>query len=305
MVVTADPSDLVHVYLDEIGRYALLTPDDERRLAEAVQRGRAAEAELSRPGLSARRRRQLSRTVAEGRVARQEFVEANLRLVVAIARQYRRRQVELPDLVQEGNLGLMHAVDRFDWRLGNRFSTYATWWIRQSISRALDTSARSIRLPIHREADARLLVRTRERLVADLHRPPTVEELAVASGIPVARVEATLHFPEASVSLSAPLGEDGSELVDVIADPRTRSPEDQAADLAGREELARLVAALPLRLAQVIEWRYGLADGVPQTREEVARRLGVTRERVRQLEQRALSRLRRAASPGLADQLVA
>jgi RNA polymerase primary sigma factor len=305
MTVTADPSDLVHVYLDEIGRHPLLTAADERRLAEAVQRGRAAEDELCRPGLGARRRRQLRQTVAEGRAARQAFVEANLRLVVAIARQYKRRHGELLDLVQEGNIGLLHAVDRFDWRLGNRFSTYATWWIRQSISRALDTSARSIRRPIHREAEARTLSRVRETLEAQLHRPPTLEELADASGIPVTRVEGTLRLPEASVSLSTPLGEDGSELVDVLADPHAVCPEEETAELATRAELARLVAGLPPRLAQVIGWRYGLTDGVPESREQVARRLGVTRERVRQLEQRALARLRRVASPELIDGLVA
>jgi RNA polymerase sigma factor (sigma-70 family) len=301
------PSDLTRLYLSEIGRRALLTAEDERRLSKSIHDGRAAARELERSGLTATRRRQLRRTQQLGDQARREFVEANLRLVVAIAGQYRRRNVDLLDLIQEGNIGLVRAVDRFDWRRGNRFSTYAAWWIRQAITRGLDTSARSIRLPVHREVENRALARARQRLEAELHRQPTVDELADASGIALDRVVADLQLPEVTISLSSPTDDngDGRRVIDVLADPHAESPEARAGDNACRVELERMVAKLPARLAEIVRLRFGLVDGEPRTREQVATQLGVSAERVRQLEQRALFRLRRQAPPGMLEQLLA
>jgi RNA polymerase sigma factor (sigma-70 family) len=299
-------TDLTQVYLDQIGRHRLLTVDEERRLSEAVRAGARAALQLRTPGvhLTPADRRRLRRAVAEGEAARQTFIEANLRLVVAVARPYQGRGVDLMDLVQEGNIGLLRAVDRFDGKMGNRFSTYAVWWIRQSILRAFDTS-RSIRLPVHRETERRTLARVREALQAELHRPATIEELAEASGIDLDRVRSDLDLPEASVSLSTDIGADGLQLGEVLPDARAPAPDDHVvgADLAA--DLARLVGTLPPRLATVVRLRFGFDDGEPRTREEVARVLGVTRERVRQLEQRALARLRRSASPELLDLIVA
>jgi RNA polymerase primary sigma factor len=300
-------TDLTQVYLDQIGRHPLLTIDEERRLSEAVRAGARAARQLRSPGsgdLSPSSRRRLRRAVAEGEAARQTFVEANLRLVVAVARPYQGRGVDLMDLVQEGNIGLLRAVDRFDGQMGNRFSTYAVWWIRQSILRAFDTS-RSIRLPVHRESERRTLARVREALHAELHRPATIEELAEASGIDAARVRFDLGMPEASVSLSTAVGADGLQLGDVLPDDEAVAPDDAVAGTDLTSDIARLVATLPPRLATVVRLRFGFGDGEPLTREEVATRLGVTRERVRQLEQRALARLRRSASPELLDHIVA
>jgi RNA polymerase sigma factor (sigma-70 family) len=300
------PSDLLRQYLSEIGRRALLSADDERRLAQTIQEGRAAARELERPGLTSSRRRRLRRTVALGEQARLEFVESNLRLVVAIAAQYRRRHVDLLDLIQEGNIGLVRAVDRFDWRRGNRFSTYAAWWIRQAITRALDTSARSIRLPVHREVENRALARTRQWLESELHRQPTTDELADASGIALERVIDDLQLPEVTMSLSTPTNDDeGRRMIDVLPDPQAESPEARAGERAGRVELHRLVATLPPRLEEIVRLRFGLDDGEPRTRDQVARHLGVSTERVRQLEQRALFRLRTQAPPGVLEQLLA
>ena len=296
--------DLTQVYLDQIGRHRLLTPDDERRLSERVRVGAQAARRLRDPDISPSARRRLGGAIADGEAARQAFVEANLRLVVAVARPYQGRGVDLMDLVQEGNIGLLRAVDRFDWRMGNRFSTYAVWWIRQSILRAFDSS-RSIRLPVHRETERRALARTREALQAELHRPATCEELAEASGIDVARVRSDLVLPEASVSLSTAVGADGLQLGDVLPDVQSPAPDDHVSDEDLTADVARLVAGLPSRLGLIVRLRFGLGDGEPRSREQVAATLGVTRERVRQLEQRAIARLRRTASPELLDHILA
>ena len=297
-------SDLTQIYLDQIGRHRLLTPDDERRLSEEVRAGAEAARRLHDDDLGPATRRRLRRAVAEGDAARQAFVEGNLRLVVAVARPYQGRGVDLMDLVQEGNIGLLRAVDRFDWRLGNRFSTYAVWWIRQSLLRAFDTS-RSIRLPVHRETERRALARTRETLQAELHRPATCEELAEASGIDPDRVRADLDLPEVTVSLSTAVGADGLRLGEILPDQQAPAPDDRVAGDELTGDIARLVAALPPRLAMVIRLRFGLGDGEPRSREQVAAVLGVTSERVRQLEQRAVARLRRTASPELLDHIIA
>jgi RNA polymerase sigma factor (sigma-70 family) len=297
--------DLTRVYFGDIGHHRLLSGDDERQLSQAIQIGLRARRALEEPGLGPARRRQLRVAIARGEQARQEFVEANLRLVVAIARPYQRRGADLMDLVQEGNIGLVRAVDRFDWRLGNRFSTYATWWIRQSILRALDTSSRSIRLPVQRGSESRALARVQDALQAELQRSATIEELAEATGIGLDRVRVDLDLPEATVSLSTPVGEDGGQLGDVLPDPTAVAPDDHTADLDLSADIARLVETLPPRLATLIRLRFGLGDGVPRSREQVARTLGVTKERVRQLEQRALARLRKNASPGLHDHILA
>jgi RNA polymerase sigma factor (sigma-70 family) len=297
-------TDLTQVYLDQIGRHRLLTIEEERRLSRAVRAGAQASRRLGSPDLTPAVKRRLRRTVADGEAARQTFVESNLRLVVAVARPYQRCGVDLMDLVQEGNIGLLRAVDRFDGQMGNRFSTYAVWWIRQAILRAFDTS-RSIRLPVHRETERRTLARVRESLQAELHRPPTIEELAEASGIDLARVRTDLDLPEASVSLSMAVGNDGLQLGDVLPDPSGHAPDDAVTGTDLSTDIARLVATLPPRLATVIRLRFGFGDGEPLTREEVAATLGVTRERVRQLEQRALARLRRSASPELLDHILA
>ena len=287
--------DLVRLYLNEIGRYPLLTKGDEERLGRAVEEGQEAAAELEAGGrrLSPARRRGLERRVAEGERATLEFCQANLRLVVSIAKRYQASGLPLLDLVQEGNLGLLHAVEKFDHKKGFKFSTYATWWIRQAITRGIANTGRTIRLPVHAGDLVTRVQRAQSRLESQLGHRPTPEELGRDLDLPASRVEEILVMATDPVSISAPLSEEGEgELGDVIEDTSAMSPLEEAIANAIPGELARLLAVLDDREQEILRLRYGLDQGVPRTLEEVGERMHLTRERIRQIESRALCKLR-------------
>jgi len=287
--------DLVRLYLNEIGRYPLLTKADEERLGEAVAQGLAAAAELARPGpaLPAARRRRLRTLVQAGERATTEFCQANLRLVVSIAKRYQASGVPLLDLVQEGNLGLLHAVEKFDHKKGFKFSTYATWWIRQAITRGIANTGRTIRLPVHAGDLVNRVQRASARLEVRLGRRPNAEELAGEVDLTPARVAEVLAMSTEAVSISAPLSEDGDgELGDVMEDVTAVSPLEQVVADAVPYEMARLLAVLDEREREILKLRYGLDQGEPRTLEEVGERMHLTRERIRQIESRALCKLR-------------
>src|SRR5439155_21738364 len=263
--------DVVHLYLSDVGRRALLTKDDEARLAKLIEAGADAGRQLGdRGGASPERRRALCRTVRAGDDARHTFVEANLRLVVSIAKKYQPSGVPLDDLVQDGNLGLIRAVAKFDWRKGFKFSTYATWWIRQSIQRGIARTAHTIRLPIRA---AEQLLRDRKtwaRLGAELRRTPTLGEVAAELELPEHDVTVILRRGIDPVSLSEPLSANSdAELADVVADRSAASPVDAAATALLPREVAKLLAPLRAREREILTLRFGLDGGEPRSLEEV------------------------------------
>jgi RNA polymerase sigma factor (sigma-70 family) len=290
----ARDQDLVRAYLDEVGRYSLLTKADEARLGRLVRAGQEAKAELESEGpLTPARRRQLRRAVRAGEEATETFVKANLRLVVSVASKYQWSGLPLLDLVQEGNLGLIHAVEKFDWRKGFKFSTYATWWIRQAIGRAIDNTARTIRLPGHVGDQIRKVKRTQSTLEARLGRPPTEDELAAETGIDAQVVLDLLRYDDEPISLAGHVGEgEDTELGDLIADRSNRSPFEEAADLLLPEEIDRLLSPLGETEREVLRLRYGLDRGEPRTLDEVGEVLSLSGERIRKIERSALKKLR-------------
>jgi RNA polymerase sigma factor (sigma-70 family) len=292
--------DLVRLYLNDIGKHGLLTKDDEARLAQVIEAGREARAELeAAKDLTAVRRRQLRQLARAGDDATETFVQANLRLVVSIAKKYQSSGLPLLDLIQEGNLGLIHAVEKFDWRRGFKFSTYATWWIRQAISRGIDNSARTVRLPVHAGDEVRRLAKTRDRLESDLGRQPTLEELAADMDLAEDQVAEIMRFGADPLSLSAPIGEEGdAELGEIVSDMGAASPFDAVVDLLMPEEIDKLLAPLDDREREVLRLRYGLDRGEPRTLDDVAEHFQLTRERIRQIEKGAMAKLR---APGLND----
>jgi RNA polymerase sigma factor (sigma-70 family) len=306
--VERDDEDLVRLYLSEIGQFELLTKDDEARLAQALESGVAAERELEQAGraLTAARRRELRRLVRQGEAAERAFVQANLRLVVSIAKKYQASGLPLLDLVQEGNLGLMHAVEKFDWRKGFKFSTYATWWIRQAITRGIANTGRTIRLPVHAGDTMARVQKARGRLELQLGRPPLMAELAVELELPEEKVVEALRFAVEPLSLSEPLREDGDAVLgDVVEDRTAVSPFDEVADHLLGEEVARLLEPLDEREREVLTLRFGLDRGEPRTLEEVGEHFELTRERIRQIEARAMSKLRHPSSDTGARDLLA
>jgi len=305
--VERDDEDLVRLYLNDVGRHALLSKDDEVRLAQQIAAASVANDALAEGGrtISPNERRTLRRTVRRGAAAHDVFVLANLRLVVSIAKKYQVSGLPLLDLIQEGNLGLIHAVDKFDWRKGFKFSTYATWWIRQAISRGIANTSRSIRLPVHANDRLAVLQRVREDLEARLGRPPTRGEVAEALDIPEAKVLDVLLFPAAPLSLSEPLGEDAAtELGDLVEDHSQLSPCDAAILALLPAEVTILLSTLNERERLVISLRYGLDRGESRTLEEVGVQVHLTRERIRQIEAKALSKLRHPANPNSARSLL-
>jgi RNA polymerase primary sigma factor len=259
--------DLFRVYLDQIGRHRLLTREDEVELAQAIEAGDDA--------------------------AKQRMIEANLRLVVTIARRYSATGLPIGDLVQEGNLGLMRAVEKFDWRMGFKFSTYATWWIRQSIARgAADRGTRGIRLPVHVDEQMGRLWRAQTRMHERLGREPTDDELADALDLPVERIVRLKDTAQTVTSLDAPVGEDGAVLQDLLEDSAV-GPDELAVEAVGREALEEVLDALPEREREVLVLRFGLDSGTPRTLAEVGSAMGFSRERARQVERDALATLRR------------
>ena len=292
-----DDHDLVHLYLSDVGGHALLTKDDEARLAKLIEAGADARRQLrDLNGLARARRRALCRTVRAGDDARHRFVEANLRLVVSIAKKYQASGVPFPDLVQDGNLGLIRAVAKFDWRKGFKFSTYATWWIRQSIQRGIASTAHTIRLPIQATDQLLRARKTWARLEAELRRTPTLGEVAAELELPEHDVSVILRRGIDPVSLSEPLsaGSD-TELADVVADRSAASPVEAAATALLPREVAKLLAPLPAREREILTLRFGLDGGEPRSLEEVGRHFHLTRERIRQLQARAMCKLRHPA----------
>jgi RNA polymerase primary sigma factor len=286
--------DSIQNYLQEIGRVALLNAAEEIALAERIERANAAAERLaSEEQLRSDQLVGLRADLASGQDARRHLIQANLRLVVSIAKKYIGRGLSLLDLIQEGNIGLMRAVEKFDYHKGNRFSTYATWWIRQAVSRAIAEQGRTIRLPVHMSESVGQVKRTAERLAQVLERQPSADEIATALGQPVDRIERVLKAARRPVSLESPVGEDGEHtLGDFLPDDELPTPADFASQQLLRADLALALDHLSERERRIIDLRYGLGDGQRRTLEEVGRTLGMTRERARQIEAEALRRLR-------------
>jgi RNA polymerase primary sigma factor len=300
---TSGPSsDLFRQYLREIGRIPLLTAAEEVELARRVEAGLFAEEKLSNtPDLDSQLALDLDRLVVMGRMAKRRLIEANLRLVVSVAKRYVGRGLTMLDLVQEGNLGLIRAVEKFDYARGYKFSTYATWWIRQAMSRALADQARTIRVPVHVVELINRVVRVQRRMLQERGYEPTPDEVAAHLDLPPERVSEVLRLAQEPVSLHAPVGEeDDVALGDLIEDGDATSPVESAAFLLLREHLEVVLSTLGERERKVVQLRYGLADGRPRTLEEIGRIFGVTRERIRQIESKTLNKLRDHA---FADQL--
>jgi RNA polymerase primary sigma factor len=289
---TADP---VKDYLKQIGKVALLNAGQEVELAKRIEAGLFADHKLTDDGgsLGAGQSIDLERIAADGRRAKNHLVEANLRLVVSLARRYAGRGMLLLDLIQEGNLGLIRGVEKFDYTRGYKFSTYATWWIRQAITRAMADQSRTIRLPVHIGEAISTLARVQRQMLQDLGREPTPGELAAQLDMtPEEVIELRQHGRE-PVSLHTPLGEDGSELGDLIEDSHAIQPGEAVSFTLLQEQLHSVLGTLSEREAGVVSLRYGLADGQPKTLDEIGNLYGVSRERIRQIESRAMSKLRR------------
>jgi RNA polymerase sigma factor (sigma-70 family) len=285
--------DLVRLYLDNIGVYPLLTQADECRLSKAYQEGQVAKEELGRGEAKGARRQRLLAAAQRGDVASEQFVNANLRLVVSIAKRYQSTDVPLLDLIQEGNLGLMHAVTKFDWRRGFKFSTYATWWIKQAISRGIDNTSRTIRLPVHAGDQVRRLMRTKHQLEGQTGRTPSPSELAQALGINERQVADLIRHGSETVSLDARVGPDGeSELGEMVTDETAPSPFDVVTQAMLSGEVDKLLSLLDEREQEILRLRYGLDRGEPMTLAEVGLTLQLTRERIRQIERSAMTKLR-------------
>ena len=297
--IDRDEEDLVRLYLTDIGQYTLLTKDDEVRLAKAIEAGKLANEEMTNStNLTPTKRRELRKAAREGEIAERAFVQSNLRLVVSIAKKYQASGLPLLDLIQEGNLGLMHAVEKFDWRKGFKFSTYATWWIRQAITRGIANTGRTIRLPVHAGDTLARLQKARSRLELKFGRPATLAELAKEVEMPEDKVTEALRFAAEPLSLSEPLREDGdAELGDVVEDRSAESPFEVAATALLPEEIQRLLAPLDEREREILRLRFGLdGSGEGRTLEEVGEHFQLTRERIRQIEARAMSKLRHPSS---------
>ncbi|MDH3755759.1 MAG: RNA polymerase sigma factor RpoD [Acidimicrobiia bacterium] len=289
-------SDPVRMYLKEIGRVPLLTGAEEVSLAKRIEVGLAATAEIDeaaeRGGIDAARRRELRLLVRDGDEAHRALTRANLRLVVSIAKRYVGRGMLLLDLIQEGNLGLMRAVEKFDHSKGFKFSTYATWWIRQAITRAIADQARTIRIPVHMVESMNKVLRMQRQMMQELEREPTVDELADRVDMTPARVREILRISQDPLSLDSPVGEDDSNLGDFIEDQGAEAPSDAAARNMLGTALVEALDDLNDREKEVVRLRFGLDDGRPRTLEEVGRQFGVTRERIRQIEAKTLAKLR-------------
>jgi RNA polymerase sigma factor (sigma-70 family) len=285
--------DLVRQYLKEIGSYPLLSQAQETELARAIEEGDSASRQLAQLSCADETERQrLQQLAGAGARARRQFIQSNLRLVVSIAKKYSSTGLPLLDLVQEGNLGLMRAVEKFDYRRGFKFSTYATWWIRQAITRAIADKARTIRVPVHMVETMTRVTRSQGRLVKALGREPTPDEIAYDCAISVDKVQEALRITPEPISISEPIGEEDSELEDFIEDEGAEEPFVAAAEMLREADLRRVLQTLTERERKVLELRFGLDSGQPRTLEEVGRAFNLTRERIRQIEAMALSKLR-------------
>jgi RNA polymerase primary sigma factor len=287
-------SDGIGMYLESVAEHGLLTADDEVTLARTIEKGRKAQQCLDGDsGLSPSERAKLYRVIHQGDEAKSEFIRSNLRLVISIAKRYAGRGLDLLDLVQEGNLGLIRAVEKFDWRKGFKFSTYATWWIRQAITRGLGNQGRTIRLPVHMVDVVRTVQETTLTLSERLRRPATVEEIAEASGLDLDRVQMALTAPGDTVSLDRQVGSDGdAELGDFVVDDTAADPFASVAEQSAKRHLIEAMCLLDERERAIIVLRYGLAGNTPHTLSDVGKYFDLTRERIRQIEGRALAKLR-------------
>jgi len=283
--------EAVRRYLDGIGSYELLTAREEGELARAIEEGHAAERALA-SDTAKPKRQDLEQAVQAGIAARRRFIQANLRLVVSIAKRYQRSGLPFLDLIQEGNLGLIRAVEKFDWRKGFKFSTYATWWIRQSISRAIADKGRTIRVPVHMMDTISQVQTAENELTKRLGRKPSDTEIAEEAGLDLEKVEEAKRYAPEPVSIFEPIGDDNATLGDFIEDPDAADPFEVALVSSRIEDLTEVLEQLNERERQVIFMRYGLGNTEPQTLDEVGRYFNVTRERIRQIEARALVKMR-------------
>jgi len=291
-----DTDDTIGLYLKEVGRVPLLTAEEEVELAQRIERGRLAREELAKGNVSPRRRQELQRLIEDGWAAREHLITANSRLVISVAKKYMGRGVPFLDLIQEGNIGLIRAAKKFDYRRGHKFSTYATWWIRQAVTRAIADQGRTIRVPVHMGDQINKLLRVQHQLTQRLGRDPSVEELAEALEVTPQKVENMIQVARRPLSLETPTDdEEDSVLGDFIQDEEVPAPDETATYNLLREHLESVLNGLPPREVRILQLRYGLLDGQAYTLEEVGRKMGVTRERVRQIEAQALSRLRHPA----------
>jgi RNA polymerase primary sigma factor len=290
-------ADTVRMYLKEIGRVDLLTVDDERHLAQAIDEGNVAagrlDAEHEGSALTDIERRRLMRVVHNGQRAKSELIQANLRLVVSIAKRYSGRGMQFLDLIQEGNLGLMRAVDKFDHTKGFKFSTYATWWIRQAITRSIADQARTIRIPVHMVESMNRVLRMQRQMHQELEREPTLDELADRCGMTTERIREILRISQDPLSLDSPVGEeDDSNLADFIEDLTADAPADMATKRMLTQAVEEALGELTEREQEIVRMRFGLDDGQARTLEDVGKEFGVTRERIRQIEAKTLAKLR-------------
>jgi len=288
-----DADDTVGLYLKEVGRVPLLTAEQEVSLAKRIERGRKAREIMAAGAVSAKRRRELQLLIEDGWAAREHLITANSRLVISVAKKYMGRGVPFLDLIQEGNIGLIRAAKKFDYRRGHKFSTYATWWIRQAVTRAIADQGRTIRVPVHMGDQINKLLRISHQLTQRLGRDPSTDELADALTVTPKKVENMIQVARRPLSLETPTDEEeDSVLGDFIEDEESPAPAETVTQSLLREHLQEVLNTLPPREVRILQLRYGLLDGQSYTLEEVGRKMGVTRERVRQIEAQALSRLR-------------
>jgi RNA polymerase primary sigma factor len=286
-------NDTVGLYLKEAGRVPLLTQEQEIQLSKRIVQGRESRDELARGVRSSNRRKELQIFIQDGWSARDHLITANARLVISVAKKYMGRGVPFLDLIQEGNIGLMRAAKKYDHRRGDKFSTYATWWIRQAITRSIADQGRTIRVPVHMGDQVSRMLRMQHRLKQELGRDPNMVELAEALEVPEKRIEEMIQLARHPLSLQMPIGEEEDEMLgDFIEDENAPPPENVAAQNLLQEELTVILDMLPPREARILKLRYGLIDGQHLTLNEVGHKMGVTRERVRQIEAQALKRLR-------------
>ncbi|MDD2522530.1 MAG: sigma-70 family RNA polymerase sigma factor [Anaerolineaceae bacterium] len=289
-----DTDDTIGLYLKEVSRVPLLNNiEEEVVLAKRIEAGREARAELAKGNVGAARRKELHALIKDGADARDHLITANSRLVISVAKKYMGRGVPFLDLIQEGNIGLIRATKKFEYQRGHKFSTYATWWIRQAVTRAIADQGRTIRVPVHMGDQINKLLRVQHQLTQKLGRDPSVEELAEALEVPPKKVENMIQVARRPLSLETPTDdEEDSVLGDFIEDDEAPPPDDTATYNLLKQHLVEVLDALPPREVRILQLRYGLLDGQAYTLEEVGRKMGVTRERVRQIEAQALTRLR-------------
>lgn len=292
-LLAIDADDTIGLYLKEIGRVPLLTAAEEVSLAKRMEKAKFARERLAKGGLMPKKRAELQAVVEDGMAAREHLITANSRLVISVAKKYIGRGVPFLDLIQEGNIGLIRAAKKFDYHRGHKFSTYATWWIRQAVTRAIADQGRTIRVPVHMGDQINKMLRVSHQLTQDLGRDPTTDELGDALNVTAKKVESIIQIARRPLSLETPTDEEeDSVLGDFIQDEDSPEPVEIATHNLLKEQIAEVLNGLPPREVRILQLRYGLLDGESYTLEEVGKKMGVTRERVRQIEAQALSRLR-------------